>query len=461
MTVEGRLAAFAAGLEWEALPGSIRDRVGDIALDAIASALAGSCASGLEPIEGLADQLGSGSSCTVIGDGRASLLGATLRNAHQTTAVTVCDVYRPALCHVTPEVVAPALAVAEERQIHGRELLAAIAVGLETTVRIGRGLDYPRFRERGWHAPGVIGPFGGAVAVGRLLRLDQSRMLDALGLAGSQAAGTFAALGTPTVKFHQSRGAVSALIAALLAERGFRASDEILTAEDGGLLATYSGGGDGEAIVSDLGGDWELEQISLRGWPLASSLQTVVACAQELRNRHQLSPDDVTMLTVSLPETGYALSGQRGWDDPLTAQQSARYVAGVVLTDGECWLAQFSERRIADEHLTGFLAERTDARREDAIPPSGAMITVNTRDGMTLTVQRDIPPGDPRDPLSSADVRAKLSKAAGSAGIGDRCDEIITAFDALSSAPSPRLLLDALAGPQRATVKAGMNEMAP
>src|SRR5262249_56033112 len=87
------------------------------------------------------------------------------------------------------------------------------AAGCEVTTRMGLGLDYPAFRARGWHGPGIIGPFGAAAAVGSLLKFDADTMARSFGLAGSQAAGTFAAWGTPTVKFHQCRGAISGLLA--------------------------------------------------------------------------------------------------------------------------------------------------------------------------------------------------------------------------------------------------------
>ena len=72
-------------------------------------------------------------------------------------------------------------------------------------------------------------------------------MAIAFGLAGSQAAGTFAAWGTSSVKFHQFRGALSGLMAALLAEEGFVATRQFLTAPDGGFYSTYSGGDPGNA----------------------------------------------------------------------------------------------------------------------------------------------------------------------------------------------------------------------
>src|SRR5207253_265087 len=161
--------------------------------------------------------------------------GATMLNGYLITAVTMCDAHRPTLTHITPEVVPPALAIAERDGLSGRDLLVAIVAGSKVTTRVGIGIDYQAFRARGWHGPGIFGPFGAAAAVGRLRGFDTDTMARAFGLAGSQAAGTFAAWGTPTVKFHQCRGALSGLLAALLAEQKFVATREFLTARDGGL----------------------------------------------------------------------------------------------------------------------------------------------------------------------------------------------------------------------------------
>src|SRR5208337_379208 len=156
--------------------------------------------------------------------------------------------------------VPPALAIAEREDSSGRDLLVAIAAGSEVTTRIGIGLDYPVFRARGWHGPGVLGPFGAAAAVGRLRRFDAQTMAKAFGLAGSQAAGTYAAWGTPTVKFHQCRGALSGLLAALLAQQGFVANPDFLTHPDGGLYSAYSDGGHPDRVIAELGTRWELQQ---------------------------------------------------------------------------------------------------------------------------------------------------------------------------------------------------------
>src|SRR5215831_4453356 len=237
------LAQFAAGLSYDDIPAAAREHCKNLLLDALACALAGHKGEETSQVEALAAALAQSEETSVIGGGRLSLAGASLLNGYLITAVTMCDVHRPTLTHITPEVVPAALAIAERDDRSGRDLLAALAAGFEAATRVGVGLDYPAFRARGWHGPGVIGPFGAAAAAGRLRNFDADTMAKAFGLAGSQAAGTFAAWATPTVKFHQCRGALSGLMAALLAEQDFLATKEFLTAKDGGLYTTYSNGG--------------------------------------------------------------------------------------------------------------------------------------------------------------------------------------------------------------------------
>lgn len=406
------LAEFFAGLRFEAIPVQVRDRVTDIVLDTVASALAGRHGDETAQIEALASALGGPKTATVIAGPKQSLAGATLVNGYQVTAVTVCDIHRPTLCHVTPEVVPPALAVAEERGASGRDLLVAVAAGLEAVVRAGAGMRYKSMRARGWHSPGVIGPFGGATAVGSLLGLDAARFQSALSLAGTQSAGSFAHWGTPTIKFHQSRGAYSGLLAGLLAEQGFKAGPEIFTAEHGGLFHLYSDGGDPEAAVSRLGDDWMLNTISLRLWPAASSIQSVITAVLALTEENDLRPANVARIDVGLSKTVYDMHGTLPWDNKFRALLSTPYVTGVVLHDRKCWLDQFAPDRIADSDLDAFIRERINVAVDDSVEGTGAVVTVQTVDGRTLTDRRAYPRGDMADPLSREEIVKKFREAA-------------------------------------------------
>src|ERR1700676_991924 len=388
------LAEFAADLRYDNVPERVRDHCKNLILDALACAVAGKRGEETGQIVALASALAQGSESSVIGGGHLSLAGATLLNGYLITAVTMCDVHRATMTHVTPEIVPPALAIAERDGLSGRALLVAIAAGCEVTTRIGIGLDYPVFRARGWHGPGVIGPFGAAAAVGSLLGFDANMMARAFGLAGSQAAGTFAAWGTPTVKFHQCRGALSGLMAALLAEQNFLATREFLTAKDGGLYNSYSNGGKPELATADLGARWELEQIALRLWPSASSIQGMNTALFDLVERHDIDPAKVKQLRARLNQTVFDLHGKLArYKAKFDALISAHYTAAVILHDRKLTLAQFEPARYDDPVLRRSAAEQVEVRPDPALTGVQAVVDIEMADGKTLSARCDHPRG--------------------------------------------------------------------
>jgi 2-methylcitrate dehydratase PrpD len=405
------LASWSAGLRHEEIPPRVRARAVDILLDAVASALAGRSSDEAHMIQRVARGMGVSEEATVIGGRPLSRAGAVLLNGYQVTASTVCDVYRPASCHVTPEIVPPALAVAEHLGASGPALLTAVAIGLEVTTRVGRGINFPAFRKRGWHAPGVIGPFGGAAGVAHLLALDADQTRAALGLAGSQSAGTQAHYGTPTIKFHQARGALSGYLAGTLAAEGFTSASEIFAHPDGGIFHSYSDGGDPDLVVRDLGSDWELERIALRLWPAASSIQSVVGAVFDLIGDYDLRPDQVREMRIFLAPTPYERHGEMGWGTRFEALLSTRYCAAVTLEDRRCWLDQFEPDAMARVEVDAFARDRLTVAVDQGVPAEGARIEVTRTDGSPLSITRATPKGDAADPVTRDELVAKFRDA--------------------------------------------------
>ncbi|MGH9205010.1 MAG: MmgE/PrpD family protein, partial [Acidimicrobiales bacterium] len=150
----GALAQFASALNIGDIPSHTRERVKWIILDSIGCMVAGLDGEEIPQVEALAHAIGPTGRASVVGGGTLSLAAATFLNAYLLSASTAMDSYVPAALHLTPETVPPALAVAEQLRRTGSELIEAVAAGLETGVRIAKGLDLKAFRARGWHAPG-------------------------------------------------------------------------------------------------------------------------------------------------------------------------------------------------------------------------------------------------------------------------------------------------------------------
>jgi 2-methylcitrate dehydratase PrpD len=443
------LAGFAASLKYDDLPAEVRDDCKKTLLDALACAVAGHRGEETQQIAALAAALAQSDESSVIGGDRLSLAGATLLNGYLITAVTMCDVHRPSLTHVTPEVIPPALAIAERDGLPGRDLLVAIAAGCEVTTRIGIGVDYPSFRAKGWHGPGVLGPFGAAAAVGRLRHFGTETMAKGFGLAGSQAAGTFAAWGTPTVKFHQCRGALSGLMAALLAEQKFLATRQFLTAEDGGLFNVYSNGGRPDAVIADLGKRWELQQIALRLWPSASSIQGMNTALFDLIEHHRIDPAKVKKVRIGLSQSAFDLHGKLAqYKGKFDALISGHYTAAIILHDQELTLAQFEPRRYDDPKMRRAAAEQIEIRPDPAL--SGVQATVEIENEVsTLSARCEHPRGSPENPLSFADIESKFRTYAEGVLSPSAVAGTIQAVADLESLPSVRKLMDMLRTPSR------------
>jgi 2-methylcitrate dehydratase PrpD len=277
--------------------------------------------------------------------------------------------------------------------------------------------------------------------------MDASGVRCAIGHAASQAAGTFAALGTSGVKVHQARGALAGFLAAELAGAGLDASETALTAERGGLLASYADGGLPDRLIDALGRSWDLESVALRRWPVASSLQAVVEAALAIRAELGLEPGvrgglaDVAEARVELPSRAYALNGAPGWRTRLSALQSARWTVAVVIEDGEAWLDQTSDSRRGDAVVAAFATGSVHVAEDPALAKTGARVTLRTRAGATLTREIEAPPGDPQRPLSEGEIREKLGRGITAAGLDDRTASIVEGVAALGTAPKARTLI--------------------
>ena len=428
--IEGQLADFVSATRWDDLSGASRQRVGDLLLDAIACAFTGHEASTRPAFARIAHELGGDGDYVIINDAPAGLSSAVLINAWQTTATTMCDVYRPAMCHVTPIVLSAALAAAHGVSPSHADFMVSFALGAEVTVRLCSAMDPGLYQGARWHAPGVIGPFGSATTVSRMHGTGPGELLRAWGLAGLQSSGTFSAIGSSGVKFTQARAALAGVTAARFSAAGLGGNPVSLSHPDGGLFDAYGGAKPGLAVLG-LGSEWRLQDISLRRWPAASSLQSLVECILRLRE----SPMVPQSLDIALPPQSFKLCAQMGWSEQLEALQSARWVAAVVWADGGCWLDQFSPARLADAALGEWAA--TVTVREDARLPAGAAhVNAVLDDGTEITEEIMIALGSPDRALSRQDVLEKLGRAAGeprAARIAALIDGVDWSFDALAA----------------------------
>ena len=438
------LAEFAAGLGFEAIPDHARERTKDLLLDALGSALGGIDDEATATVAATAAALlGTGSS-SVIGGGRLSLGGATFVNGHLISSVSLCDVHYRSWCHLTPEVVPPALATAERNGSSGRDLLVAVAAGCELTARIGVGLNYKAFHARGWNTSGVAGVFGAATAAGKLLGLTAEQFTHALGIAGAQASGSDYHRGTPTVRFLQPRAALSGLMAADLAMGGFSAMDDVLTHPVGGVYFTHSDGGTPAAALAGLGRRWELEDVWLTPWPLALLVRNVVNAVLNVVIGTDAQPEEVASLELALSPRTFDLYGTMDFATKTRAKTSPRYLASVVVYDRQCESKQFTPEKMSDPAVLEFARERVSVVCDPTLGERAVRVEMVMKDGRRHSHFRPVAHGDAADPLDRAEIAEKFRKVAAPVLSEDRITKVLEFVEHLEMQPSVQPLLDAL-----------------
>src|SRR3954462_339132 len=214
------LAAQASAVTYDALPEPVRAWARQCVLDYYGVALAGAD----DPLAKiLLDELaeaGGAAQAGLIGHAaRLPALSAALVNGAIGHALDYDDVNLAMPGHPSVAILPGLLALAEQRRSSGRDVIAAFVAGYETACRIGSAMA-PGHYDLGFHATGTVGCLGAAAACARPLGLDAEATAQALGIAGTQAAGLKSQFGTMCKPFHAGKASHNGLLAARLTARG-------------------------------------------------------------------------------------------------------------------------------------------------------------------------------------------------------------------------------------------------
>src|SRR5918999_5886484 len=190
MNATRRLASYSVNLRYGQIPREVLDRAKACIFDIIAVSLYGSTKPWSRAVVSFVRTSGAKGRSTVVGQKwQANPAQATLANGAMAHAFELDNVRQPgAGVHPGATAFLPAFAMAEEKKTNGKALLTAFVAACEVVSRIGVAAGNSLER-RGFHAPGLTGTFGGAVAAGRLLGLNEQQMVNALGIAGSYSGG--------------------------------------------------------------------------------------------------------------------------------------------------------------------------------------------------------------------------------------------------------------------------------
>ncbi|MDX9895599.1 MAG: MmgE/PrpD family protein [Desulfofustis sp.] len=456
MTITSEVARRCLEIDYDTLPEALRDRVKYLLLDYLGVAIRGVLSDSSIPVHRFLGSRG-------IAHGGVPVCGTRLRvdTPYAALALGVAshsleldDVVNAASLHPAVSVMSAALAVGAQINSSGRELMEAIVAGYEVTVKLGIALDPAAHYAQGFHPTGTCGTMGAAVAAARLLRLDRQRFVNALGIAGSQAAGSmeFLADGSYTKRFHAGWSAHAGVVAALLAAEGFTGPGSIIEGRFG-FLHAYSPASDPDKVLAGWGDPYEVMNTSIKPHACCRYKQGSIDCILQLMQQHQLRPGDVEKVQVAILKAGYALVA----DPPeaklkpksvVDAQFSMPFGAAVAMLKGNAFLDQYCLENVEStdvQQLMEVVECVQDAAIEQDFPRKWpAKVAITTRAGETYHCRIDHPKGDPENPLSWEEIIAKFDSLAGAVLDGGRRNDTVARVRALEQCSSVRELMETL-----------------
>jgi 2-methylcitrate dehydratase PrpD len=412
------LAGFAAGLRYDSIPAPVIERARQCLVDAVACSMFGMnlpwskillAQTGLDAKTGFLP-LGTTQSMTTVRE-------AALAWGAQAHAFELDSLVQPSVgVHPGATVALPALAVAQARRASGRELLAAIVAGFEVLYRIASAtLHTPE--KRGFHAPGVVGPFGGAIASGLLMELSADRLTHALGIAGSLGGGLLAfskaGQGGMVKRLHMGRAAEAGVLAAQLAAGGYEGPETVI---DGayGMLDAFCNERDVARLTAELGTKWHTESLALKSFACHVTAHAPVHMLVALMRQHKFAGGDIAALTLRVSDKVLSHHASRQPTDIMQVQYSVPYTVALAAHRDPTKPASFSADAITDPNIRR-LAEAIvlEPAAKAAGKKAATDIVITLRDGRRLEDSAESFPGCQDQPFSAGQLQDKFRALAG------------------------------------------------
>ena len=394
---------------WEDIPQAVRHQAKRSFMNFFAVALAGCRTEPVEIALRSLMQFSGGKQATVVGRSeRIGALSAAFLNAAAANVQDFCDTHVRTVIHPTAPVAPALLALAEMQRVSGRDLLLAFILGNEVQARIALAIS-PGHYNRGWHITSTCGIFGAAVSAGKLLGLDETKMIWAIGTAATQSSGLCESLGTASKCANVGNSARNGLWSALLADKGFDGPPEPLA----GVQGFYSATGEPPnlALVTEgIGESWELLATSYKPYPCGFVIHPVLDCVLDWRR------DNPNAVVEKVVVRGNPLLAART-DRPNVStgresQVSVQHAVAAAIVTGKAGTDQFTDACVRDPAVLAMRAKVVAVERDASFSTIAAAVDVTTADGKTHHLSQMAARGSDQNPMSDKDLEAKLRTSA-------------------------------------------------
>ncbi|RPJ47972.1 MAG: MmgE/PrpD family protein [Betaproteobacteria bacterium] len=455
-----RFADFAAGLNYAALPETVKEHLTIFMLDYLRVASLGQRMPWSAWATNLARELGGQAHATVLfSSDRTDPERATFVNTTYSGSIDADDVHVGSMLHPGCIVISAALAIGEARHLRGDRILAAIAAGYENMIRIGLAIQPSHFR-RGFQSTATCGGFGAGTAAASLLFTgsDRStRIAETIGLVASFSGGLtqFYHSGSTVKRIHAAHAAGEGVHAALLAEAGFSGPVDILEGKDG-FARAYADGHDFDKGLAQLGTTWRLLETAIKPHACSARVLSAVEATAALCSEHQLTIADIKAIRVGIPKIIQGRLTVNQPKDIQAAQMSLPFCMAMVLHQGTALAPGFTlnvddfESALADPRVMA-ISQRVecmldpDAERVSTEQSVGAKVTLTLQSGKIVERFVEAPQGSAARPFTMADHVARFQQEMAKRFTAAQVDVLLAEVRGFAQSANPDRLMHLLA----------------
>lgn len=344
-------AKYAKDLNFDDLPQEVIDHSKKLILDIMGNDIGGYewMDSGPSIVNGIREINRGNSGSTVIATGESMAPEwASFANASMAHSLDYDNHHAKGVIHAGGSVVNCALAAAEENNSNGKELITSVVIGYEIACRLAMALGPHSSHEMGFHPTGTCSTFSGSAIIGRSRKMSEEEIVNAMGLNGSQAAGSmqYVVNGAWNKRTHPGINTHSSFIAATLAQSGFIGAAEVFEGKQG-FLQGYALRPIPENATKTLGHSYETLENAIKPFPLCRYNHQTLDLVLDYQREYNVETSKISSILIHMPTYGVQLCGspielKRNPKSPVDAQFSGCFAAALALTQEKADMQTFT-----------------------------------------------------------------------------------------------------------------------
>jgi 2-methylcitrate dehydratase len=416
-TISQIWAEYAVELTFDDLSSEAISAAKMFLYDSFGCALGGSKTEDFHILEQVFSDIGGKTECSVIGSNlKTDVRSASLINGLAIRALDYNDVYWKQDPSHPSDLLPAAFCVGERENRSGKDLILATVIAYELEMRIMEAA-FPGVRELGLHHA-TLTQFVSPVVAGKMLGMNAEQITNAIGICGSHNT-TLGAVTAGTLTMMKNTvdpmATEAGVFAALIAQKGYKGPTSIFEGREG-LFEAIGDKWKPEVLTENLGKTFKIVDCSIKPFPCEALTHAPISAVLDLVIEHDLSPESIELIEIAtLKRAAEILADEKKYiiDSRETADHSLPYCIAAATVRRTLTPREFSNESLKDEQILATVPkvkavlEPSFETRFPAEQPCRVVITL--KNGEKFTKERSYPKGDPRDQLSTAELKQKFN----------------------------------------------------